>query len=462
MTTNPQGLALTGADASQAAAFDVVVRDYFAHRLSAWRRLKALCEEAPGFVMAHLFKGFLLLSMGSRDTVPAARACYRHAEAIGGDISARERHHLRALDAWARGDTVGACVCWDDALRAEPLDLLALRLQHFALFWLGDAARMHSAGARALAAWDARLPGYGHVLGMAAFALEEGGDYAQAERLGREAVEREPDDLWALHSVAHVYEMQGRLDEGIAWLNQPLDQWDDRNPFKGHLWWHASMFALEKGAFERVLELYDCAVRPAESNFYLDIQNSVSLLARLDFAGVDVGARWEELADAAEARHGDHTLLFTEPHCAMAFGRAGRAEQGARHLASLRAFARDPHASAARWVEPLAAPLCEALGAFYRGDYAAAADQLLALRHRHQPLGGSHTQRDVFEHYLIDAVARAGDLAHARELLAERTARRANSYLSWQRTADICQQLGDTAAATEARQHCERIAAGQL
>ena len=458
MTTDPWGLTLSGADPAQAAAFDAVVRDYFDHRLSAYPALKTLCEAAPDFAMAHLLKGFLLLSMGSRDTVAAARACHRHVGATVDAVTAHERIHWRALDAWARGDTEGACDCWDEALCDAPRDLLAFKLQHFALFWLGDAARMRDASERVLPAWDERMYGYAHLLGMAAFALEETGDYAQAERLGREAVERHPDDLWALHSVAHVYEMQGRLTEGIAWLERPLDHWDDRNPFKGHLWWHAAMFALEKGEFDRVLSLYDAAVRPAESDFYLDIQNSVSLLARLEFAGVKVGARWDELADAAQNRHGDHVLLFTEPHCAMALGRTGRFEQAALHLASLRDFARDPDISAARWIAPVVAPLCAAIGDFYRGDFAAAAAQMTALRDHYQPIGGSHTQRDVFECYLIDAAVRAGDLPLGKALLSERVSRRGNSYVSWNRYAEVCAQLGDAPTAEHARAQCERIA----
>ena len=65
------------------------------------------------------------------------------------------------------------------------------------------------------------LPGYGNVLGMLAFGLEECGDYAEAEKAGRRSVEISPEDLWGIHAVAHVLEMQGRLADGAAWLDQP-------------------------------------------------------------------------------------------------------------------------------------------------------------------------------------------------------------------------------------------------
>ncbi|MGI9310285.1 MAG: tetratricopeptide repeat protein [bacterium] len=464
MIADERGLALSGADAAQAAAFDAVVRDYLDYRLSAFPALKALCAQAPEFAMAHIFKGFLLLSMGTREIEAAARACHRHVSARAEALTARERCHLCALAAWARGDTVGACACWDEAMLHAPLDLLALRLQHFALFWLGAAERMRDAAARVLPAWGEDAPGYAHVLGVYAFALEETHCYARAERLGREAVERHPDDLWSLHAVVHVYEMQGRLSEGALLLDQPLDRWHDRNPFQGHLWWHAALFAFERGAFERALALYDSAVRPAESDFYLDLQNTASLLARLQLAGIDVGARWGDLADAVRQRIGDYALVFTEPHCAMAFGHAGRVELRAQHLDALRDLAMETGDgngdgnSSAPLIAPLVEPLCIAIGDFCDGDHAAAADALLALRYDCQSIGGSHAQRDVFNLYLIAAAERAQNLELARALLTERVARYRNSYPSWQRYAEICERLGDRKASAEAREELKRIA----
>ena len=54
---------------------------------------------------------------------------------------------------------------------------------------------------------------------MAAFGLEETGDYSAAEVLGHEAVARDPRDAWAVHAIAHVYEMRGDTDAGLNWLN---------------------------------------------------------------------------------------------------------------------------------------------------------------------------------------------------------------------------------------------------
>ena len=88
--------------------------------------------------------------------------------------------------------------------------------------------------AGALPSWDEGVPGYGFVLGCYAFALEETGDYAAAERAGREAVECNSSDIWAAHAVAHVFEMTGRPHEGVAWVDSLQSNWAGCNNFAFH------------------------------------------------------------------------------------------------------------------------------------------------------------------------------------------------------------------------------------
>ena len=138
---------------------------------------------------------------------------------------------------------------------------------------------------------------------MYAYALEECGAYADAERWGRQAVERNPGDLWAIHSVAHVLEMQGRSAEGVKWLDYTPQQWADKNPFKAHVWWHAALFFLGQGDYDRALDLYDRALCSVNSETYIDVSNQAALLKRLQFSGVDIGDRWDALAGHAQTAH---------------------------------------------------------------------------------------------------------------------------------------------------------------
>ena len=116
-----------------------IIADYFAYRLSTFPKLKKLCEDSPDFAMAHIFKGYLLTSMGTQGTRPAAtKAADRAADCPEG-LTENEKGHLKALRAWIEGNSTDACNHWDDIIIDDPQDLLAIKLQHFSLFWLGIA-----------------------------------------------------------------------------------------------------------------------------------------------------------------------------------------------------------------------------------------------------------------------------------------------------------------------------------
>lgn len=50
--------------------------------------------------------------------------------------------------------------------------------------------------------------GYGNVLGMHAFGLVENGAYALAEERADMALAIQGTDIWAVHAMAHVFEME--------------------------------------------------------------------------------------------------------------------------------------------------------------------------------------------------------------------------------------------------------------
>ncbi len=424
MRTDHWGLAITAAGAEAVESYDAAIGDLLEYRLSAGRHLKAALDHDPCFPMGLCLRGYMLMQLATgavADKVDRAIAAARQAAAHGDE---RERRHLEALRHWRNGHIGEACRCWRAILCAAPQDLLALRLHHFMSFWRGEAAALRDVSAAALDAIDPELPGYGFALGMHAFGLEECGEYARAEERGREAVARNGDDLWAIHAVAHAMEMTGRCEEGLAWLERPPEAWADRNPFKAHLWWHAALFAFALGENDEVLALYDREIRVDESGFYLDVQNAASLLMRLDLAGVDVGDRWQPLADLAERRCGDHVMAFTDLHYMMALVGARRGPAARRHLESLRAFAAGGEGDAAGLAASLTVPIATALLEYGEGRHGEAASRLAALAGAMAPVGGSHAQRDIVFKIGIDAALRAERDDDARQLLALRAASR--------------------------------------
>ena len=459
MLSDDRGLTLTTDSAAAMAGLSETMSQYLDYRAGVGDAIKQMLAADPDFVMGHCFKGYLFNLFGTSAVQPKIDESLAAAEAGGGGVTSREAAHVAALKAWSRGDLGSACAIWNGILLDHPHDLLALRLQHYNSFWMGRTQDLRDGVARVIDEWDESVPGYSSVQGMYAFGLEECGDYARAEEFGRQAVETNPDDLWAIHAVAHILEMQGRLREGVAWLSYPADVWEDRNPFKGHLWWHAAMFSVELGDYDTVFALFDRSIQPEAWDFYLDVQNGASMLLRLDLLGIDVGDRWKAMADSMEAHVDDHVLAFTDTHTMMALAADKRFDAAEKLLASLRAFAKTPDNFAAATMESATIPVCQALLDFAQDRHDAVVDGLLPLRYDLACIGGSHAQRDVFAQVLIESAIKSKRLNLARSLLAERLAEKPNSRGSWLKYAETLEALGDAGRATAARERADAVLA---
>ena len=437
MTEPVYDVELTTSAPEAADALRVAVAESLEHRLSAMEHVKAALAADPEFVMGLAMRAAMMLQIGSAQVHPKIAETLDKAKAGAKGVTCREQMHLAALEHWLAGNLTRAGDVWQEIIDDCPHDILALRLHHNASFWTGDRDRLRSAPMQVIEKIGEDAPASAFVMGMCAFGLEESGDYQRAESFGRRAVERNSDDLWALHAVAHVLEMQCRYGEGCELLDRPFGTWSDRNPFKDHLWWHSALFWLESGDTARVLELYDREVRVDESGFYLDVQNAASLLKRLELVGVGVGERWEELADLAQSRTGDHVMPFTDAHFMLALTGAGRIDAARGYVSSLRDFAREESNQVAGVTRDINVPLCEGLLACAEGRYGEAADALYDIRDDLSPMGASHAQRDIFRQVLIDAAMRAGQTDRARALLEERKAQRPGSAWAKERLQEL-------------------------
>ncbi len=462
MIADQHGLEMTAASADAVRHYDAAIGAYLGFERETGSHLKAALAADPDLVMGHCVRGYFMklfalpvLEARAVDSLGGAR---RAAEARG--AGERELTHIEALGAWCAGDLVEAANLLEAILLDHPRDALALRLAHHLHFYMGDAARMRDSAARALYAWDESVPGYGFVLGLHAFGLEEAGDYGAAEAAARRAIEINPSDIWAVHALAHVMEMQGRLREGIACIRDLEDAWDGCNNFRTHIWWHRALWHWELGEEDEALGLYDARVRAEETEDPLDMSNAASLLWRLEDGGMDVGGRWDELAGKAEGLADGHVLAFFDAHYMMALAAGGRDEAAARMLDSTRQAARRKGVTEASVLKEVGLPLAAALLAYRAGEWGRAVDLLLPVRYQLWRLGGSHAQRDVFALTLIRAALKAGRFEIARALLAERTALKPRSPRAWASYAEALAALDGGAASAAAREQAEALLAG--
>ena len=338
---------------------------------------------------------------------PKARAHLARARAANLPSTERERLFATGVEHWAEGRMAEALAVHATLARAHPRDLCALKLGQVHAFNLGDSPTMlrlalAAAPASADVAW---------LHGMLAFAHEQCHDLHAAESCARHALTMRPAEPWAEHAIAHVMLTQGRHAEGAAFMARASGHWAGLTSFmRTHNWWHLALFHLELGGEAAALALYDQQVWGVDKTYSQDQVGAVSLLARLELAGADVGDRWQDLAEHLRIRTADQVQPFLDLQYLYGLARAGLPEADAL-LANIERFApQAPQAVRAAWVQ-VAVPAARGLLAHARGRWADAVEDLGSALPRLVRIGGSHAQRDLFEQIWLDALARSGDWA---------------------------------------------------
>ncbi|MET0544912.1 MAG: tetratricopeptide repeat protein [Caulobacterales bacterium] len=342
------------------------------------------------------------------------------------NLTERDRLHLAAAGAWAAGDYQAAVTHYGRVAQEHPRDLLALQYAHLGCFFLGLQHELRDWPLQTMRAFSKGDDGYGALLGMAAFGLEECGDYVRAEALGREGVEIDGRDAWSAHAVAHVNEMRGDSDEGMHWLNASSAGWADSG-FAYHNWWHLALLHLDRDAPQDALTLYDAKVQPAaDSQIVQEWIDGSALLWRLHLDGVNCGERFSKMADLWSRAAEDGYYAFNDLHAIMAFIGAGRTKDVERTLRAMRAAAQENGANA-YMTRAVGLPLAEAFVDFAAGRNAACVEKIGSVRGIAQRFGGSHAQRDIISLTALHAATRAGMRQTADAFASERLTHKPHS-----------------------------------
>jgi tetratricopeptide (TPR) repeat protein len=354
----------------------------------------------PDAVAPRLLEAALLVT--SRHVRDFEAAGWAFARLRGMPMSERERAHTSALAAAVDGDYERACLIYDRVLLGTPTDAVALWTAQLMDYYVGNASAMRERSGRVLARWPAEMPGYHAVMSMHAFALQECGDYRAAEETALRALELEPCNLRAQHTLMHVYEMLGKPEEGLRWAGRHASQWCGDAAVAHHLWWHAAVFMTTLELPHEALAVYDLELQQETLAGLIDAS---ALLWRLHLERFDVGARFAKLAGRWAGHAEDAYCAFNDLHAMMAFAGAERWDLAQRLLVAQER--RIGRAGANRDMTRLVGyPACRALLAFARNDFRTAEALLRSLPPVAHRIGGSHAQRDVLQLTRAAALAR--------------------------------------------------------
>jgi tetratricopeptide (TPR) repeat protein len=313
------------------AAVDRFVEAFLSYEASA-AEIIAAADAHPSSALLNSYAAMLWLLLegarGSRLGLALSVARPRSGES---SPSARTMDR-RFVVAWFGDDIPEALSIADSILKAWPRDLLILKMRQYHDFNRGDFPAMLKAAVNVAPAAD-DVP---QLHGMLAFAYEQCHLLDEAEAAARRALALKRKEPWAQHALAHVMLTQGRIDEGVAFLEGVRDTWTGLNSFMDtHLWWHLALFYLSQGRFEDALAAYDDHCWAQAKDYSQDQIGAVSLLARLEAGGRRGRRPLDRLADHLVSRADDVVQPFLTLQYLYGLARAGRAR--GRYPASRRA-----------------------------------------------------------------------------------------------------------------------------
>jgi len=414
MAQDALGNEVSGGDAITLKGIDDFVTGFLAYETKAGN-VMAVADADDGSVLANVYAGFSWMFLEAAGARRMAAKYLRRAEAAGLP-NAREALLIEQLRLWIAGDIPAVQRIGAELAARWPRDLASVKLDQYFSFNRGDAAAM----LRIAKAVEAKNPDDPHLHGMLAFGYEQMHQLDLAEVSARKALSLKAKEPWAQHALAHVMLGTGRVQEGVAFLGEAQKTWVDLNSFMyTHNWWHKALFHISLGDEAAVFDAYDNHVWGIEPGYSQDQVGAVSLLARMEVAGMDVGGRWEDVARHMTGRATDTIQPFLSLQYLYGLARAEYAEAD-----RLMQAIEDKAASATSfdrlvWQE-VALPAARGVLAHARGNCVEAVRWLSVANPRMTEIGGSHAQRDLFGQLLLDAHLKAGNWAVAEQMLEMR------------------------------------------
>ncbi len=414
MTTDLYGLPITASTAATEAAINDFIHGFIAYEQKA-TGIIAAADADPECGLANAYAAMLWMFL-EHPVAPTKAAPYLARARAAPQGTAREQAVIDVVGYWVEGDIPAVLTGCNAITTKHPRDMGMLKLAQYHLFNLGDAAGMLRMALKALP--DAADISYVH--GMIAFGYEQCHLLDQAEAAARHAMSLRHEEPWAHHALAHVMLTQGRVAEGATFLESVAPTWQPLNSFmRSHNWWHLALFYLSQGRHDDVRNAYDTHIWGLAKDYSQDQVGAASILARMEFAGVDVGDRWADVAAHVAARGIDTVNPFLTLQYLYALGRTRRDEAKMLLRAIEERAATAERFEHAAWAE-VALPAARGILAYCEGDWSTAIRQLGQSLPRMAECGGSHAQRDLFEQIHLDALVKDGRASAAQQVLEMR------------------------------------------
>lgn len=453
MARDGQGLEVSNADEAAISALDFLKDEWlaFGNRLTDF---VVAADKEERCAMLPLMAANLLLTVNSTEARAHAQRHLARARDFATKSDAREQAWFAATEARFAFDRERAQRIHEEMAAEWPRDLLAAKVGQLHALDRGDAEGILRLGERILPANRENH----HAWAMHAFGLGECNRLDEAEAHARKAIEIERRDPWAHHVVAHCLEARGRMLEGVAFLESMSGTWEGCNSsIYTNNWGHLALFQLDLDRDDEALALFDARVWGVNKDSCDNQINAVSLLARLEQRGIDVGARWADVARYLEPRLHEHFSAFLDLHYLYGLARAGTPGAVTEMLASLEERAESAQAGEREAWADCAVPAAHGLAAHAKGNHAEAARLLGQAMPHLQPIGGGVAQRALFSALHLDALMKAGWNDAALAILQAEDRERPTMPWTKRMLGELYRRVGRTEQALAAEYQAELL-----
>ncbi|WP_375514507.1 tetratricopeptide repeat protein [uncultured Nostoc sp.] len=405
MLKDAQGLVVTTDSGNAIAAINRFIDQVLGYGKDAQTAILQAIAADPSCVLAHAYAAAYYLTQENSKAWQRALPYLQAAQQNLDKITIREKLYVQAILAWANKEIDVAIATHEEIANQFPRDLISVQQGQYHYFYIGNKEKLLEIAQKVLPS----NPQQHYLYGMVAFGLEQCHQLKAAEKIARQAIALNISDPWAHHAIAHVMETQGRVDEGIAWMESFADTWENCNSMLyTHNWWHIALYYLQLKNYQKVLKLYDTHIwERANKQSPKDQVGAISLLLRLELRGVDVENRWQGISPYLYSRIDEHALPFQDLHYVYALAKAGQYDWVNQMLQSIQYHTLSINPFLRRsWIE-VAIPAARGMVAHAKGDFNTTLAELKPVLPRLHEIGGSHAQRVLFGQVYQDAVLSA-------------------------------------------------------
>lgn len=252
MLKDAQGLIVTTDSVQAIAAINRFIDQALCYGQDAETAIFQAIEADPTCALAHAYAAAYYLTQENSKAWQQVQPYLQVAQRNLAKITDREKLYVQAILAWANQEIDLAIGFHEEITNKFPGDLISVQQGQYHYFYTGNKEKLLKIAQKVLPS----NPQQDYLYGMVAFGLEQCHLLKAAEKMARQAIALNRYDPWAHHALAHVMETQGRVNEGIAWMESFADTWENCNSMLySHNWWHIALYYLEQENYQKVVSL---------------------------------------------------------------------------------------------------------------------------------------------------------------------------------------------------------------